>query len=256
MIILLYGGRGWMGSHFIPYVNQEIDHIIYGTSRLENYDSVMDELHTIKPDRVVCFIGRTHTDEIPTIDCLESMPFENIRDNLFGPVILVKACQTNGIHVTYIGTGCIYQSGENDIEFLETDQPNYNGSAYSHVKGSTDLWMLSHPDGLLHTRFRLPISRVEGDKRCLLEKLKSFKYLSTDRKQSISILPELYPVMYDMIRRGYTGTVNMVSDPRTLQELIPDRELPIQPDQTRCFCILSNKKLKDYDNQYRRHYLQ
>jgi dTDP-4-dehydrorhamnose reductase len=256
MKILLYGGRGWMGSHFIPYINQDVDTVVYGASRLENYDSVMDELHSINPDRVVCFVGRTHTETISNIDCLESMPFENIRDNLFAPVILVKACQASGIHVTYIGTGCIYQSGDDDTEFLETDPPNYNGSAYSHVKGSTDLWMSSHPDGLLHTRFRLPISRIEGDKRCILEKLKSFQYLQTDRKQSVSILPELYPVLYDMIRRGYTGTVNMVSDPRTLQELIPDRILPIRHSTTRCFCILSNKKLKEYDDQYRRQYLQ
>ena len=37
---------------------------------------------------------------------------ENVRDNLFSPVVLALLCQKHNIHFTYLGTGCIFKYDE------------------------------------------------------------------------------------------------------------------------------------------------
>lgn len=97
------------------------------------------------------FIGRTHgiydNQKITTIDYLEKPGKleENVRDNLFAPISLAILCKEQSIHFTYLGTGCIFEFdkehplGEEINGFTEDSKPNFVGSAYSVVKGFTDL---------------------------------------------------------------------------------------------------------------------
>ena len=97
------------------------------------------------------FIGRTHgtTDDgtkYTTIDYLEQKGKikDNVRDNLFAPVILSILCKKHNIHFTYLGTGCIFKFDEKHIfgnektGFTEESLPNFFESSYSTVKGYTD----------------------------------------------------------------------------------------------------------------------
>ncbi len=67
---------------------------------------------------------------------------ENLRDNLYAPWILAALCDRLGIHMTYIGTGCLFQyNKEHPIggrPYAEEDTPNYAGNSYSVAKGYTD----------------------------------------------------------------------------------------------------------------------
>ena len=69
---------------------------------------------------------------------------DNIRDNLFAPVNLAKICNDMNIHLTYLGTGCIFKYDENhpfgqEVNgFTEESKPNFFGSGYSIVKGLPD----------------------------------------------------------------------------------------------------------------------
>lgn len=96
-------------------------------------------------DRVVCLIGRTHGPGYTTIDYLEQKGklVENVKDNLFAPLLLATLTGQLGIHLTYLGTGCIFKYDEEhqmDTKsgFQETDKPNFFGSQYSVVKVSDD----------------------------------------------------------------------------------------------------------------------
>ena len=158
MKILIYGSKGWIGCQFLKIANKY--DVLIGESRLDNIEAVKNELSDKQPTHVFCFIGRTHGkigDKVySTIDYLEQKGklVDNIRDNLFSPITLVKLCENKNIHLTYLGTGCIFKfDEEHPFEeekngFLESSKPNFFGSGYSVVKGFTDQLMTLFPNVL------------------------------------------------------------------------------------------------------------
>jgi len=62
---------------------------------------------------------------------------DNIRDNLFSPLLLSNICKEFNCHFTYLGTGCIFNYdnihifGQDKIGFTEEDEANFFGSSYS-----------------------------------------------------------------------------------------------------------------------------
>ena len=125
----------------------------------------MKELDDVRPTHVVTLIGRTHGVhngvKYNTIDYLEQKGklVENVRDNLFAPLLVAIACERRGIHFTYLGTGCIfsYIKDQEDVGFKESSLPNFFGSSYSVVKGFTDRLMHRFEKNVLNLRIRMPI---------------------------------------------------------------------------------------------------
>ena len=127
-------------------------------------------MEEIKPTHAISFIGRTHgkigDKTYTTIDYLEEKGklTENIRDNLFSPILLASICTKKNIHYTYLGTGCIFKFDEEhpfgleENGFHENSLPNFFGSAYSVVKGFSDRMMHLYKDNVLNLRIRMPIT--------------------------------------------------------------------------------------------------
>jgi 3,5-epimerase/4-reductase len=61
---------------------------------------------------------------------------ENVRDNLFSPLVVALLAKKHSIHYTYLGTGCIFKFdeeqpyGNEKAGFNEQDIPNFFGSNY------------------------------------------------------------------------------------------------------------------------------
>jgi len=112
------------------------ENVIEGKSRADNYEQTLKEIKEANANRVLCLIGRTHGPGFANIDYLEQPGklTENLRDNLTAPLNLALICQNQGIHLTYLGTGCIYEYDENhpmgdsNKGFSEDDAPNFFGS--------------------------------------------------------------------------------------------------------------------------------
>jgi hypothetical protein len=87
---LVYGQNGWIGNMITNMLVAAGQTVVFG-SRIECLSDVAaDQVH--EPDRVVCCIGRTHGEGIPTIDYLEQkdkLP-ENIRDNISAPLWIAQ----------------------------------------------------------------------------------------------------------------------------------------------------------------------
>ena len=171
MKILVYGSKGWIGNQFIQILKERKMDFLLGKARVDSEKDVLEEIKTLNPTHVVSFIGRTHgkigEKVFTTIDYLEEEGklVENVRDNLFSPLILAEICTELGIHYTYLGTGCIFDYDNEDhlfgIEengFHEEDKPNFFGSSYSIVKGFTDQLMHKFHDSALNVRIRMPIT--------------------------------------------------------------------------------------------------
>ena len=118
MKVLVFGAKGWIGNQFIDILKKNEKTYYCGKSRVDNIDTLIEEIEREKPTHIVSFIGRTHgkvgDKEYTTIDYLEQEGklTENVRDNLFSPLILSLISKERNIHFTYLGTGCIFKLDE------------------------------------------------------------------------------------------------------------------------------------------------
>jgi len=210
MKILVYGHRGWIGGQIIKLLKNNSINLILGKVRLENYNDLEDEILTENPDRIISVTGRTHGGNIPNIDYLEQKGklFDNIRDNLYGPINLANISKKFNIHFCYLGTGCIFEYTDDKKIFTEEDQPNFFGSAYSTVKGFTDNLMKNYKN-VLNLRIRMPIVG-EQHHRNFITKILGYENICSI-KNSMTVLPTLLPIMLDMVYKKTTGTINLTN---------------------------------------------
>ena len=151
MKIIVYGTNGGIGKQFVEILKNNNMDFICGKSRVDNDELLTKEIEEFMPTHIVSFIGRTHgkiDDKIyTTIDYLEQEGklIENIRDNLYSPLLLAQICKEKNIHYTYLGTGCIFKFdeehpfGKEENGFNEDSLPNFFGSSYSITNNSFDL---------------------------------------------------------------------------------------------------------------------
>ena len=262
MRILIYGSKGWIGNMIVSkWTELYPSHtIICSETRIlpENTDKLKQEIKNA--DRVFCCIGRTTGGGIPNIDYLEDHLDENVRDNLFGPMLLCKLCDSLGVHFSYIGTGCIFSTNTRDINtynYTEEDAPDYFGSAYSVVKGYTDSLMKLYSLNTLNLRIRMPVTNDLSPKN-FITKISKFENICS-YPNSMTYLPDLIPVMIDMSCKKLSGTYNMVNgsmshgeildlyreiiDNRHTYNLIEEDALNTMLKAKRSNNILCNKKL-------------
>ena len=227
MNILIYGGYGWIGQQFVEIIkNKNICHVLSKT-RVNNYDDIYNDLLDYHPTHVISFIGRTHGTHngkyFSTIDYLQQPGKlkENINDNLYGPLLIAQACnnyskQNRFVHYTYIGTGCIFKyDNEHKFEeekngFKESDSPNFFGSNYSIMKGTTDkLMKLLFSHNCLNLRIRMPITNINNPRNFITKITKYEKICSI--KNSMTVLPEMLPIMLDLMKKQQKGTINLTN---------------------------------------------
>ena len=221
MKVLVYGSNGWIGQQFIDILKSTNTEYVSGTSRVDDYENVLQEIITNNPSRVVSFIGRTHgkigDKQYTTIDYLEQEGklTENVRDNLYSPLILAMICKEQNIHYTYLGTGCIFKFDDNhpfgkeENGFDEGSQPNFFGSSYSIVKGFTDKLMHLFGDNVLNLRIRMPITG-EKNGRNFITKITTYEKVCSV-PNSMTVLPELLPYVVEMMKNKTTGTINLTN---------------------------------------------
>jgi 3,5-epimerase/4-reductase len=221
MNILVYGHNGWIGKQFTSILVEKSISFIEGTSRVDNVSDIEKEIEQHQPTHVVSFIGRTHgkigEKTYTTIDYLEQEGklYENVRDNLFSPVVLAEICCRKNIHYTYLGTGCIFKYddehpfGQEYNGFTEDSKPNFFGSSYSIVKGFTDKIMKMYESNVLNLRIRMPITGCENGRNFITKIVNYEKVCSVPN--SMTVLPELLPYVVDMMQNKITGTMNLTN---------------------------------------------
>ena len=218
MHVLLYGGEGWIGQQ-LQQVLLNSQHILsLSPFRLDDTAAVAEELDRLKPDRVICLVGRTHGPGFGTIDYLEQPGklVENVRDNLYAPVSLAMLCKERRIHMTYMGTGCIFEydadhamEGWGATGFKEDALPNFFGSSYSVVKGFTDRLMHLLEASVLNVRIRMPIVGEEHPRNFITKITRYAKVCSVPN--SMTVLPTLLPLLVHMVERAEVGTINLTN---------------------------------------------
>ena len=213
MKILFFGSKGWIGGQFLEYLNKlnEPIEIIETNARADNEILVKDLILAHSPTHIISFIGRTHGEGINTIDYLEQEGklIENVKDNLYAPLVLSTLAEKNNIHYTYLGTGCIFDNEDPPSRlFKETDNPNFFGSSYSIIKGFTDR-LMKLSSKTLNLRIRMPIVDFHHP-RNFITKITSYEKICSI-PNSMTVLPDFYPIIVDLIKTCKTGTLNLVN---------------------------------------------
>jgi len=214
MKLLVYGARGWIGGQFCVLARSRNVDFVRGESRCENEAELSEEILRVQPTNVISFIGRTHgkigEKVYSTIDYLEQPGklIENVRDNLFSPFLLAEVCKRLSVHYTYLGTGCIFRDVDG-VGFREGDEPNFFGSSYSVVKGFTDRMMHLYGNHVLNLRIRMPITG-EHNPRNFITKITNYEKICSV-PNSMTVLPELLPLVLDMMRDRKVGTLNLTN---------------------------------------------
>ena len=214
MNVLVFGSNGWIGGQFISILKKNNIQYINAISRADDTNAVITEIEYVNPTHVVSFIGRTHgkigNKVYSTIDYLEQdgKLVENVRDNLFSPLLLAELCRFRNIHYTYLGTGCIFTSDDLEKGFNEDSLPNFFGSSYSIVKGYTDR-MMHFYGNVLNLRIRMPITGSKNPRNFITKIVNYEKVCSIPN--SMSVLPELLPMVLELMKQNVTGTVNLTN---------------------------------------------
>lgn len=212
MKVLFYGSNGWIGQQFCKFLDENNVEYIKATARADHEDMLEKEILNNSPTHIISFIGRTHGANFNTIDYLEQPGklVDNIRDNLYSPIVLSILAKKYNIHYTYLGTGCIF-SHDNpyNTSKTEADSPDFFGSSYSIVKGFTDRLQHMFEENTLNLRIRMPIVNYKHDRNFITKILNYDKICSMPN--SMSVLHDMYPVILDMMRKDITGTFNMVN---------------------------------------------
>ena len=221
MKFLVYGTNGWIGGKVFKLLQNDGPEVIAGNPRVNNIKELEAEILEVAPTHVISLIGRTHGTHdgkvYGTIDYLEQPGrlVENVRDNLFGPMVLSLLSKKHNFHFTYLGTGCIFEFdkdhpfGLEENGFTEESLPNFFGSSYSTVKGFTDQLMHLVEDSVLNVRIRMPITD-EFNGRNFITKITNYAKICSV-PNSMTVLNELLPLMIDMAKNNVTGTVNLTN---------------------------------------------
>lgn len=210
---LLFGSTGWIGSSLSSQLEAISEEVIRSTLHPLTFEEVKTEIQKHQPDRIICSIGRTFGPGYNTIDYLEQKGklSENLESNLLVPVWIAQATT---VPILYIGTGCIFEydsihTEENEEGFLESDIPNFTGSSYSTVKGTTDRLMAGFPH-VINARIRMPISK-DWHPRDFITKIMSYSKI-TSIKNSMTVLDDIFPILLATLYEGKQfGTVNAVN---------------------------------------------
>ena len=221
MKLLIYGSKGWIGNQFIEILKEHKIQYFSGKSRVDNNLELLKEIEVVSPTHIVSFIGRTHgsinNKNYSTIDYLEQEGklIENVRDNLYSPLLLANICTQQNLHFTYLGTGCIFKFdqehpfGLEENGFTEKSLPNFFGSSYSTVKGFTDRLIKNYDKNVLNLRIRMPITGKQNP-RNFITKITTYEKICSV-PNSMTVLPELLPIVLDMIKNNTTGTINLTN---------------------------------------------
>ena len=217
--ILVYGSNGFIGNKLINILKEKSINYIASNVRLENYGDIGKELHELKPSHVILAAGLTGK---PNVDWCEDHKKEVLRVNVIGTSVLADECFKRNIHLTYFGSGCIYEYNEehrlykkDDFEFLigyyEDDEPNFDKSFYSKTKIIIEK-ILKNYNNILILRLRMPISDELSPKNFITKIINYKKVINIPN--SMTILYELLPISIDMLLKNKVGIYNFTNPGR------------------------------------------
>lgn len=229
---LLIGGSGWICGHMQTLLSQQGKEFQATTARLEDLLAMEKVFDDFQPTRVINCAGKTGR---PNVDWCETNRAETVRSNVIGTLMLADLCESRGVHLANMATGCEFHTQttiglghSTDVEtgiytstytpdrtcitsapFSEDDPSNFGGSFYSYTKSRVeDILRTTYPT-VLTLRIRMPISD-DLHPRSFVTKITKYEHV-VNIPNSNSILHDLLPLAVAMSEHGERGVYNFTN---------------------------------------------
>ncbi|MHB8830804.1 MAG: sugar nucleotide-binding protein [Patescibacteria group bacterium] len=200
MSILVFG-NGWIGNKFIERYPEARMSIVIAKSPQD----VEQILETEDPDVVLNCAGITGQ---PNVDWCETHQVETAVGNTMLPIMLAQACAERGIHLTHLGSGCIfYGDSPQPGGWREDDYPN-PVAYYSKTKAAADMVLGSMPNVAV-VRLRLPLDSTPSPKNSITKLVSYPKVI--DVSNSATVIDDLLDVFYQVMEKRATGIFHAVN---------------------------------------------
>ena len=210
-MILIYGGRGYIGNHIVKELEKNNLEFVLSSNRIYNYTDIENDIKLYKPEFIVSAAGYSTPN---TIDHYESHKEELILTNTTGNLILADLTSKYNIHLTLIMSGCIYQYKDYSdfnyykLKFTENSIPNFSGSFYSKNRIETEQ-LLSNYDHICVLRLRMPISNNLHPKSLITKIIKYSTIINIPN--SMTVLDDLIKFIPIVLEKNLTGTFNLTN---------------------------------------------
>jgi dTDP-4-dehydrorhamnose reductase len=248
MRVLIFG-RGYIAGKF----HAAFEGSLLSPADITDPAAVREELRRHKPEFAVNTAGKTGR---PNVDWCEDHPFETWTSNTLGPLSLARACIEEGVHLTHMGSGCVYEGDNGGKGYREEDPPNFFGSFYSRSKIWSEQALRELP--VLQLRMRMPLDG-EPNPRNLITKITAYpKVISVPN--SLSVVDDFLRAAKELMKKRRTGVYNVTNpgaiehrrilelyreivDPEHTWEVISTKQLDRLTKARRSNCVLNTDKL-------------
>lgn len=166
----------------------------------ESIDLIENIIKENEITNIICNIGKSYGKNIFSTNYIEEKLNDNLKFNLYIPMIVSNICINNKVHFTFIGNGCVFKDYDSKLPDLEV-------SSHSIVTGYNDMLMNNMFSNILYLRLRYPISG-NHDPRCHLMKLYTYNKV-IDINNSITILDDIFPIILHMLNNKIEGNFNL-----------------------------------------------
>ena len=251
--IVIFGG-GYLGQRFADYLSDAV----LSSADISDRQAVCEALDAYRPQAVLNCAGKTGK---PNVDWCETNKPATFRSNTIGALVLADVCAERGIHLTHLGSGCVYYGPSPEPAGWREDDFANPTAFYSRTKYAADLVLSSLPHVAV-ARLRMPIDSVPGS-RNLITKLAAYPKI-IDVENSVTVVDDLLQAVGQLIDKKGEGVFHVVNegtmrhrdlislyreivDPNHENEWISNDDLVALGLATkgRSNCILQNRRLKE-----------
>lgn len=197
---------GYLGGKMVDALRGRGHEVVPVRVEVTDLDAVRATLTSEKPDAVLNCAGKKGT---PNVDWCETHQVETFRSNSIGPMVIAQACAEQKIHLTHLGTGCVFYGASPDPKGWKEDDVANPSAFYTRSKYAADLILSQMPDVAI-VRLRMPIDD-EPNPGNLIDKLARYTKIA-DVENSVSVVEDLINAVVAVIEQRGTGIFHAVNE--------------------------------------------
>jgi 3,5-epimerase/4-reductase len=198
--ILIIGG-GYLGHRFL----ETLEDAALTDRWIETAGDVEEEIETHQPEHVLNCAGITG---VPNIDWCESHQTETYKGNTVLPLLIAEVCQKKGVHMTHLGSGCIFYGPSPDPKGWKEDDFANPSAVYTRTKYAADLALSALPNVAI-ARLRMPVDSRPGP-RNLIDKLVNYPNLIS-AENSVTVVDDLMGAVRRIMEVRAQGIFHVVN---------------------------------------------
>ncbi len=249
---------GYVGGKIVNALREAGHEVDCVKVEITDQAAVEAAIDASKPDAVLNCAGKKG---YPNVDWCETNRIPTYRSNTVGPLLMAHACVDRGIHLTHLGTGCVFYGPSPDPAGWREDDHANPSAVYTRSKYAADLVLTELPNVAI-VRLRMPIDSVPEPGN-LINKLARYPKI-IDVRNSVTVVDDLVMAVKGVIEKRGTGVFHAVNpgvmahrdlialyeelvDPTHTNEWISEDELVRQglATRTRSNNIMQNNRLPE-----------